>query len=739
LAEARYNFVMAQRRLAKRSQNDNAVRRQPSKAAAHSSNATKRKHTYKKDAQPDRIDVRDWFYQPTLAPLPSELVNCGRVPKILDQGNEGACTGFALAAVINYHLAECKRERCVSPQMLYALARRYDEWPGEAYEGSSARGAMKGWVAHGVCKEESWRLIEARSLSPVLTKEAAQTPGGAYYRVAHRNIRDLHAALTESGILYLTLMVHGGWDNPGPSKREVQVSKAGKKHTLQLPIIRRRGRAEDGHAVAIVGYTAEGFIIQNSWGEAWGAGGFALLPYEDYLLHATDVWVAQLGVPISMRNWGDKGVETAGLHRASQAIPLADIRPYVVDVGNNGELSHTGSYWTSEDDVRRLFAEVIPNATRGWQRKRVLLYLHGGLNDEAAVARRAVAYRDVLLANGIYPLHIMWESGVFETLGGMLQDLFSDVDERAGAVADWMHKLRDGLVEAKDRSLELTVAGLGSAMWREMKENARLASKHPESLGGMQIIARYALAALAGHPQAERELWEIHVVGHSAGSIFAAHALQHLVQLGTALKSIQFLAPAITVDDYKALVAPHVEGRRCPLPSLYMLSDAAERADSVGPYGKSLLYLVSNAFEAERGKPILGMARYVVADEEGKRSDVDGELAKLYARKVDGRPALVVASASAKLLAGSASQSGTHGGFDNDVATMNSVLQRVLNKAPTRLFSERELSFESKASAFGPSRTNDARHKNAPNRKLDVAGLRQVPSNNQTSSRRSSR
>lgn len=35
--------------------------------------------------------------------------------------------------------------------MLYELARRYDEWPGEGYEGSSARGAMKGWVRHGVC------------------------------------------------------------------------------------------------------------------------------------------------------------------------------------------------------------------------------------------------------------------------------------------------------------------------------------------------------------------------------------------------------------------------------------------------------------------------------------------------------------------------------------------------------------------------------------------------------------
>ena len=28
------------------------------------------------DAMPDRIDIRDWLYQPSLAPLPDLLVNC---------------------------------------------------------------------------------------------------------------------------------------------------------------------------------------------------------------------------------------------------------------------------------------------------------------------------------------------------------------------------------------------------------------------------------------------------------------------------------------------------------------------------------------------------------------------------------------------------------------------------------------------------------------------------------------
>ena len=76
------------------------------------------------DAMPDRIDIRDWFYQPPLTPLPDILVNCDSVPAILDQGNEGACTGYALAGVVNFLLRARNVERSVSPRMLYEMARR---------------------------------------------------------------------------------------------------------------------------------------------------------------------------------------------------------------------------------------------------------------------------------------------------------------------------------------------------------------------------------------------------------------------------------------------------------------------------------------------------------------------------------------------------------------------------------------------------------------------------------------
>lgn len=657
---------------------------------------------HKLDALPDSVDIHDWFYQPPLHPLPDEIVNCGKVPLVMDQGTEGACTGFALAAVINYQLAarrliqEGRYERAVSPRMLYEMARRYDKWPGEEYEGSSARGAMKGWIAHGVATRRSWQdeMHGPGFFDERIAAEAVQTPGGAYYRVMHRNIRDVHAALHEAGIVYATLMVHAGWETPNRSVVvPAEYEHNGAAVELRLPVIIRSGRASSGHAVALVGYTADGFIVQNSWGQAWGEQGFALLPYEDWMLHATDCWVAQLGVPIRLDYWktlGDSDVNS-GIQRASPAIPLNDIRPFVVNIGNNGRLSSTGKYWTTEADVERLFSRINLTSVN-WQKRRIMLFLHGGLNGEEAVAKRAIAFKEVCLKNEIYPVHIMWETGFAESLKSSVLDLFTDDDDRVEA--DWLRKLRDGLVEAKDLTIELTASAPGTLMWNEMKENARLASVGAD--GGMHILLGKAAAYLAAMPTQEQAQWELHIVAHSAGSIFAAYAMKLFSGLGIVPRTMQFMAPAITTALFKEQVLPYIRAGDCPLPTLYNLSNVGELDDTVSPYGKSLLYLVSNAFEGKRGSPLLGMERFISrASNDPDKSLVDAELEALFQEKVGGLPSLVIAGAGGReeQLSPSLSRSTTHGGFDNDEYTMNSLLYRILGREPVHLFSWRDLKF----------------------------------------------
>ncbi len=128
----------------------------------------------KLDARPDRIDLRDREYAPVVVSLPPRFPKDEDVRKllpayvgaglVLSQGREGACTGFGLACVVNYLLwrraqsaaGRARKIEPVSTRMLYHLARFYDEWPGEDYDGSSCRGALKAWNKHGVCSETLW-------------------------------------------------------------------------------------------------------------------------------------------------------------------------------------------------------------------------------------------------------------------------------------------------------------------------------------------------------------------------------------------------------------------------------------------------------------------------------------------------------------------------------------------------------------------------------------------------------
>ena len=190
------------------------VRKAPASSAAakaprrSATQAASPARTY--DARPDTVDFRDRMYEPTLVEVPSRVPLAGylkfRVP-VLNQGREGACTGFGLATVAHYLLIRRRvvpDRTPVSPRMLYDMARRYDEWEGESYDGSSARGAMKGWYKHGVCGEKVWPYRPGVQTGPGLTAErtedAARRPLGAYLRVNHRDLVAMHASHQRSHI-----------------------------------------------------------------------------------------------------------------------------------------------------------------------------------------------------------------------------------------------------------------------------------------------------------------------------------------------------------------------------------------------------------------------------------------------------------------------------------------------------------------------------------------------------------
>jgi len=618
-------------------------------------------------ARPDTVDFRDLMYVPTLIEvgtcLSLEDYRKARVP-ILDQGTEGACTGYGLATVAQYLLRKRRTvpdRTPVSPRMLYAMARRYDEWPGEHYEGSSCRGAMKGWHKHGVCGLRLWEHDPAHpdfTLDEKRSLDAQLRPLGAYFRVNHKDLVAMHAALCEVGVLYASANVHSGWDAVkanGVIPFDDDVTMLG------------------GHAFAIVAYDEKGYWIQNSWGRSWGSGGFGRISYEDWMRNGTDVWVARLGVPIDPTARQAATAAAFSVSSRAKAYAYDEVRPHVVSLGNDGQLRPNGNIGTTPEQVRHIFREDFPRITKGWKKRRLVLYAHGGLVNEDSAVQRVADYRRTMLEGECYPVAFVWHSDFWTTLTNMLTEAL-----RLRKPEGVIDSAKDFMLDRFDDALEPLARKLtGKSSWDEMKENAVAATQSPT--GGARLVLD-EVARLAG----DNGNVELHVVGHSAGSIFHAPLVRRLTDpasaggLGLTVQSCTLWAPACTIALFEESYAPAIRAGRIGEFALYTLTDEAERDDNCARiYNKSLLYLVSNAFEKRaripvirpEGEPILGMGRFV------ERS---AGIRKLLG---DGRMEWVRAPNDLPAADRGASTATEHGGFDDDRPTVTSTLARIRGTA----------------------------------------------------------
>jgi hypothetical protein len=600
------------------------------------------------NARPDTIDFRDCMYVPTLVNVPTvrSVDEYRRAEvEIRNQGHEGACTGYALAAVADYllHTRRPRRESGkVSAHMLYAMARRYDEWPGEGYDGSSARGAMKGWFQHGVCSESLWpSAADTAASMQERSADAIGRPLGAYYRVDHSDLVAMHAAISEVGVLYATAQVHEGW---------ADVRADG--------IIKLQDTIIGAHAFAIVGYDGDGFWLQNSWGEEWGDRGFGKIGYADWLRNGTDVWVGRLGVPLKM--------DRAALHATSMLsgsragamdeVDAHELRPHVISLGDNGQFDQHGRFGNTLADVAHILDADFNRITAGWQTRRLMLYAHGGLHSEADAIERIKHFREIFLAQQIYPLSIIWHSDLANTVGNLLK---SSLEPRRPE--GFLGGVKDFMLDRIDDTLEPLAREIGvKTLWEEMKQNARMASTTVD--GGLhQVIDLLPQNA------------ELHLVGHSAGGNLHAYLADALAKKQRHIDSCTLWAPACTVALFNANFLPLLKEKKIDRFNLFTLTDKAEQDDDCAEvYHKSLLYLVSNALERtphipfrQDGEPLLGLEKY---------------LAVLQASLPAGALEWVLAPNRQEGRNGS--QAKHHDDFDDDPATIKATLARILGAAP---------------------------------------------------------
>lgn len=79
-------------------------------------------------------------------------------PIVLDQGNEGACVGFAWAHELAARPVKVAAVSSDFARRLYHEAQDNDEWPGHDYEGSSTLGGAKAVSLRGYMQQYRWAL-----------------------------------------------------------------------------------------------------------------------------------------------------------------------------------------------------------------------------------------------------------------------------------------------------------------------------------------------------------------------------------------------------------------------------------------------------------------------------------------------------------------------------------------------------------------------------------------------------
>jgi len=170
----------------------------------------------------------------------------------------------------------------------------------------------------------------------------------------------------------------------------------------------------------------------------------------------------------------------------------------------------------------------------------------------------------------------------------------------------------------------------------------------------------------------------LHLAGHSTGAVLFAFLLRSLKNHEVLFESCTLMAPACTIDLYHKTYRRILDKRhklRMKNMTILNLKNRLELDDHVVSklvYRKSLLYLVSNAFERDKERPLLGMEKFkdqLKASNNGPRIH--------YSNGVSGHT----------------SRSTTHAGFDKDVHTMNHLLRTVLGKKPKRPFTKEDLDF----------------------------------------------
>ena len=216
-------------------------------------------------------DVRDYVLaSPNVGEdLPDNFLIDSIIVK--NQGNKNTCTAYALAETIEYHNYKDSNQYLIfSTEFIYGF-RNIDSDDDYLGEGMYLRDGLKIIQKYGDVLEQdlpgnhdvSKAMKSVTSNIDHLKTLAYDNRISTYYKT--KTVDEIKYSLVNYGPVVAGMRWYKG-------------CKVSKQNTLQY----NKDKEYTGHAVLIVGYDDEGFIVQNSWGRLWGNNGKFKLPWSDF-------------------------------------------------------------------------------------------------------------------------------------------------------------------------------------------------------------------------------------------------------------------------------------------------------------------------------------------------------------------------------------------------------------------------------------------------------------------------
>lgn len=228
--------------------------------------------TYSYGALPSPHDYRDY---PVAKVIPMGTYPKEYMPELLkikNQGSVGACVAFALSTIKEY---QEYKERGVYQE--YSPAFIYNNRAPEHYQGEGMypREALKQLQKDGVCRYNSLPGIkhypqQKNLLTPNVFRDALPQKVKTYALV--NTVEEVKNAVYRNGPVLIVIPVYSSFNLYTPFNPQFRPQQI-----LDIPLPDEK--LYGYHAMAIIGYTENYYIVQNSWDNTWGHNGLCYMPF----------------------------------------------------------------------------------------------------------------------------------------------------------------------------------------------------------------------------------------------------------------------------------------------------------------------------------------------------------------------------------------------------------------------------------------------------------------------------